>query len=83
MMVQVRPMSEFFGLEHGEAQVEEHHDGDTEKDALGPGHTRSSAQIRPSITTTKAMMPSTERKSAMDRVSPRTPERDLNIVPNV
>ena len=65
MMVQVKPTSEFFGLEHGEAQVEEHHDGDTEKDALGPGHTRSRAQMRPSITRVKPTMPSATRKSAM------------------
>ena len=34
-MVQVKPISELLGLEHGDAQVDEHHDGDAEEDALG------------------------------------------------
>src|ERR1039457_1095832 len=64
-MVQKKPTSEFLWLEHGEAQVEEHHDGHTEKEALSERHTRSRAQMRPSITRVKPTMPSAARKSAM------------------
>ena len=36
---------------------------------LDDGHTRSSPQISPSMATTNAMMPSTAKKSPMDRRS--------------
>src|SRR5580700_9105428 len=81
MMVQVKPTSELLGLEHGDAQVDEHHDSDAEEDTLGPGHTRSKAQMRPSITRTKPMIPSTARKSAMEPVSAVCPEQVLNRSP--
>src|ERR1700735_1688878 len=78
MRVQVRPTLEFFGLEHGEAQVEEHHYGHGEKNALDPGHTRSSAQISPSITRAKPKKPRTARKSAMGQLSMSRYQREMN-----
>src|SRR5277367_5852210 len=80
MMVQVRLTSELLGLEHGNAQIEEHHDGQREKDSLGPGHTRSRAQMSPSITTTNPTMPSTARTSAMGPWWRRVRQRDVNAV---
>jgi hypothetical protein len=53
------------GLEHGHAQVDEDDDRDRQQDALGGGHTLSSAQIRPSMATANPMMPRTVKKSAM------------------
>jgi hypothetical protein len=64
-MVQVKPTSELLGLEHGDAQVDEHDHGKSEQETLDDGHTRSRAQINASIPATKAMMPTTTRKSAM------------------
>src|SRR5580700_2914505 len=66
MISQVRPTSELLGLEHGDAQVEEHHNGQGEQESLGPGHTRSKAQMRPRNAATKPTSPSTARKSAMN-----------------
>jgi hypothetical protein len=65
-MVQKKPTSELFGLEHGDAQIKEHRYRHGEKDSLDPGHTRSRAQMRPSIATMKPTMPRTARKSAME-----------------
>src|SRR5277367_4302696 len=81
MIVIAKSMSELLGLEHGDAQVEEHHDGQRQKDPLGPGHTRSSAQMSPSIATTKPTMPSTARKSAMDPCWRRVREPGVNAAP--
>jgi hypothetical protein len=64
-------MSEFFGLEHGEAQVEEHHNGDGQKKSFGGRHTRSKTQMSPSIASAKPTNPTTARKSAMDQLSVR------------
>ena len=58
-------VSEPLRLEHGDAQVDEQEHRDAEQQALDPGHTRSSAQMRPSMQTTKAATPTTTRKSAM------------------
>jgi hypothetical protein len=51
---------ELLRLEHGVTQVEEHHDCHDEQDDLAETHTRSSAQMRPSITAVKAMKPTAE-----------------------
>src|SRR5580658_492849 len=76
--VQVRPISELFGLEHGEAQVEEHQDGYGEKNALRCRHTRSSTQMRPSIARAKPKNPRTARKSAMDQLSDPPRQHEVN-----
>jgi hypothetical protein len=60
------PASEPLRLEQGDADVDEHRDRDRQQDSLDDGHTRSNAQIIPSITPTKATMPTTTRKSATD-----------------
>src|SRR5271168_4622141 len=78
MIVIAKSMSELLGLEHGDAQVQEHHDGQRQEEPLGPGHTRSSAQMSPSIATTKPTMPSTARKSAMGPGWPCRCEPDVN-----
>jgi hypothetical protein len=46
-------------------RIDEDGDGDGEQDALDDGHTRSSAQMSPSMARTKPTMPRAERKSAM------------------
>ena len=53
---------------------------DGEQDALDDGHTRSSAQMSPSITSTKAMMPSTAKKSPMQRASPEACKHGVNAL---
>lgn len=53
------------GLEHRHAQVDEDQNRHAEQEPLGGAHTRSSAQMRPSITSANAMMARTTRKSAM------------------
>jgi hypothetical protein len=58
--VRKKPILEFLRLEHGVADVSEHHDGDAEEDYLRETHTRSNAQMRPSIATVKPIMPSAE-----------------------
>ena len=58
------PHLEPLRLEHGDAEVDEHHRGDAEQDALdGVHYTRSRAQISPSMPTVKTIVPSTARKS--------------------
>ena len=69
---------ELLGLEHRDAEIDEHHDGDAEQDALGDGHTRSRAQIRASPIRANPMMPSTTRKSAMEPVSAPCSQQVLN-----
>ena len=64
---------ELLWLEHGEADVSEHHDGQGQEDDLRKTHTRSSAQMSPSIATAKPIMPSAEYRSAMDPVSRANP----------
>ena len=51
---------EFLRLEHRVADVKEHHDGDDEEEYLRKTHTRSNAQMSPSIAAVKAMIPSAE-----------------------
>src|SRR6516165_9663165 len=62
--------SEPLGLEHGDAQIDEHHDGDAEQQALNPGHTRSRHQMRPRNAATNATNPTTTRKSAIGPMLP-------------
>jgi len=65
-MVQKKPIrSEPLGLEHGDAQVDDHQGGDPEQEALDPGHTLSRHQMRPMKAAMNATIPSTARKSAM------------------
>jgi len=59
---------EFLRLEHGVADVTEHHDGDAKEDYLGKTHTRSNTQISPSIDAVNAMKPSAVYRSAMSQV---------------
>ena len=67
-MVQKKPIqircSEPLGLEHGDTEVDEHHDGDGEKETLDDGHTRSMHQTYPRNTAMKAMKLTIARKSA-------------------
>src|ERR1035438_2215720 len=64
---------ELLRLEHGVADVKEHDDGDAKEDYLGETHTRSSAQMSPSITAAKPIMPSAVYRSAMTPVSLKRP----------
>jgi hypothetical protein len=67
-MVQKKPIqidsSEPLGLEHGDTEVDEHHDGDREEEALDDRHTRSMHQMYPRNTAMKAMKLTIARKSA-------------------
>jgi hypothetical protein len=51
---------ELLWLEHGVTQVAEHQDRHNEQNDLAETHTRSSAQIRPSIAAVKTMKPTSE-----------------------
>src|ERR1039457_1191575 len=68
-----RNPSEPLGLEQCHAQVDEHGDGQHEKETLDGGHIRSSPRIRASMAATKTMIPAITSKSAMPKRMAREP----------
>jgi hypothetical protein len=77
-MVQKKLTSEPLRLEHGDAYVDEHHDGNSEEESLNPGHTRSRHQMRPMNTATNATKPRIAKRSAMGPSCRWVREPDVN-----